>query len=41
MDTGQDSWYGKTALHTACKEELLISPGASRKMQNRERKKLS
>jgi ankyrin repeat protein len=46
MDTGQDR-YGNTALHTACEEELqevaklLISHGASREIQNREKKKSS
>jgi ankyrin repeat protein len=44
MDNGQDS-YGNTALRTACEEEgqevakLLISHGASREIQNREKKK--
>jgi ankyrin repeat protein len=46
MDNGQDS-YGNTALRTACEEEgqevakLLISHGASREIQNREKKKSS
>jgi 26S proteasome non-ATPase regulatory subunit 10 len=46
MDNGQDS-YGNTALHAACEEErqevakLLISHGASREIQNREKKKSS